>query len=80
MIKLTLMSREYCSLCKHMYDRLVQLQADLGFELEVFDVDERSEWVEKYDELVPVLLKGETEICHWHLDEIALHKVCTEAA
>ena len=26
----------------------------------------------RYNELVPVLLHGETEICHWHLDEAVL--------
>ena len=30
---------------------------------------------EKYNELVPVLLLGEREICHWHLDEAALREV-----
>ena len=28
--------------------------------------------VARYNELVPVLLAGDTEICHWHLDEAKL--------
>lgn len=28
--------------------------------------------VARYNELVPVLLGGDVEICHWHLDEAKL--------
>ena len=71
-MKLTLMFREYCSLCHAMRDALKPLQEEYGFELEIFDVDDDPLLEEKYNELVPVLLDGETEICHWHLDEVAL--------
>lgn len=77
-MELTLMSREYCGLCRHMREQLSVLQAELGFELTVLDVDDRPEWVEKYDELVPVLLHGDTEICHWHLDEAALRRAIAQ--
>ena len=33
------------------------------------DVDEDPVLEEKYNELVPVLLDGDEEICHWFLDE-----------
>lgn len=39
------------------------------FIVEVMDVDSRPEWVERYDELVPVLTLGDEEICHYFLDE-----------
>ncbi|TDR79877.1 glutaredoxin-like protein DUF836 [Paludibacterium purpuratum] len=39
-----------------------------GFELEVLDVDDDPVLTERFDELVPVLMAGETEICHYHLD------------
>ncbi|MDO4640105.1 MAG: glutaredoxin family protein [Neisseria sp.] len=68
-MKLTLMFREYCSLCHKMRDELLRLQPEYGFELAQFDVDDDAALEEKYNELVPVLLHGETEICHWHLDE-----------
>jgi hypothetical protein len=71
-MKLTLMFREYCSLCHAMRDALKPLQEEYGFELEIFDVDDDPLLEEKYNELVPVLLDGETEICHWHLDEAKL--------
>ena len=68
-MKLTLMFRDYCSLCHKMRDALAPYQQQYGFALEVLDVDEDAALEEKYNELVPVLLDGDTEICHWFLDE-----------
>ena len=69
---LTLMFREYCSLCHHMRAALQPYQAEYGFELQVFDVDEDPELEARYNELVPVLLHEGGEVCHWHLDEAKL--------
>lgn len=66
---LTLMFREYCGLCHQMRDELMSLQDEYGFTLETVEVDDFPELEEKYNELVPVLLHGTTEICHWHLNE-----------
>ncbi|QMT46486.1 glutaredoxin family protein [Neisseria dentiae] len=66
---LTLMFREYCSLCHKMRDALLPYQAEYGFDLEIIDVDSDPQLEEQYNELVPVLLHGGTEICHWFLDE-----------
>ena len=71
-MRLTLMFREYCSLCHHMEAALQPYQAQYGFTLDVVDVDADAVLEAKYNELVPVLLHGEVEICHWHLDEAAL--------
>ncbi|WP_036494833.1 glutaredoxin family protein [Neisseria weaveri] len=71
-MKLTLMFREYCSLCHKMRDALGPYQERYGFELEIVDVDENPDLEEKYNELVPVLLHGKVQICHWHLDEVQL--------
>ncbi len=68
-MKLTLMFREYCSLCHKMREQLQPFQQEFGFELDVVDVDEDPSLEEKYNELVPVLLHGEHEICHWFLEE-----------
>ena len=73
-MKLTLMFREYCSLCHKMRDALMPFQHEYDFELEVFDVDEDPMLEEKYNELVPVLLHGQTEICHYFLDEEKLRE------
>ena len=69
---LTLLFREYCSLCHHMRQALLPYQQQYGFALNVVDVDEDENLVARYNELVPVLLHGEHEICHWHLNEAAL--------
>lgn len=70
--RLTVLSRDYCHLCHDMIAALEPLQAERGFLLDVVDVDAQPKLVEKYDELVPVLLAGETEICHYFLDVSAL--------
>ncbi|HFC8501245.1 TPA: glutaredoxin family protein [Neisseria oralis] len=67
-MKLTLMFREYCSLCHKMKAELLPYKEAFGFELEVLDVDDHPDLEEKYNELVPVLLDGDEEICHWFLD------------
>ena len=41
-MKLTLMFREYCSLCHKMREQLKPYQEQFGFELDIVDVDERS--------------------------------------
>lgn len=66
---LTLMFREYCGLCHQMRDALAPWRAHYGFELEIVEIDDFPDLEAKYNELVPVLLHGDTEICHWHLDE-----------
>ena len=76
---LTLMFREYCSLCHHMRAALQPYQAEYGFELQVFDVDEDPELEARYNELVPVLLHEGGEICHWHLDKAKLLAVLQNA-
>lgn len=74
---LTLMTRIYCSLCTDMQAQLQALQAEFDFELLVFDVDADPDLEAKYDELVPVLLAGETELCHWHLDDVKVRAYLT---
>lgn len=71
---LTLMFREYCGLCHQMRDALQPLQAELGFDVDIVEIDDFPDLEEKYDELVPVLLHGDVEICHYFLDEQALRK------
>jgi hypothetical protein len=56
----------------------------VDFSIEVVDVDSEPQWVERYDELVPVLVvleagnvnvnvnEGERELCHYFLDRTAL--------
>jgi len=71
-MKLTLYFREYCSLCHQMLAELQLWQARHGFELDVVDVDADPQLEARFNELVPVLMDGEHQICHWHLDIPAL--------
>jgi hypothetical protein len=68
-IDLTLLSRSYCHLCHDMELALVPLADEFGITVTVLDIDADSALVAKYDELVPVLLHGDTELCHYFLDE-----------
>lgn len=68
-IELTLMSRGYCHLCHDMEEALKPLTEEFGASVTVLDVDADPALEAKYDELVPVLMHGETELCHYFLDE-----------
>lgn len=63
------MSRGYCHLCHDMEAALAPLAEEFGAEVIVVDVDADPGLEAKYDELVPVLLHGDTELCHYFLDE-----------
>lgn len=82
MITLTLYFREYCSLCHAMLAQLRPWQQQYGFAIDVVDVDADPVLEERFNELVPVLMHGELEICHWHLDEarLAAHLAAHPAA
>lgn len=67
-IELTLLSRNYCHLCQDMEVALAPLAAEFAVVVTVLDVDANPALEAKYDELVPVLLHGETELCHYFLD------------
>lgn len=68
-IELTLLGRSYCHLCHDMEVALKPLVEEFGAMVRVVDVDADPALEAKYDELVPVLLHGETELCHYFLDE-----------
>ena len=70
--QLTVLSREWCHLCHDLLDALAPLQQELGFTVDVLDVDAFPELEALWSEKVPVVLAGETEICHYFLDEIAV--------
>lgn len=69
---LTLYYREGCHLCETMLQALRGLQSYPAFEISLVDIDRDPELRRRYDEWVPVLLGGEQEICHYHLDLPAL--------
>jgi glutaredoxin len=69
---LVVYSREDCHLCQNMIAALRELQARLSFHLEVVDVDSDEKLQSRYGLKVPVLVAGGEEICHYHLDPVAL--------
>ncbi|WP_116136456.1 glutaredoxin family protein [Trinickia diaoshuihuensis] len=65
---LTLYSRAWCHLCEQMREALEPLVREFGATLEVIDVDADPALVERYDELVPVLVCEGVQLCHYRLD------------
>lgn len=78
--QLRLMSRGYCHLCHDMEAALQPLLQEFGVSMEVLDVDADPALEAKYDELVPVLLLGEEELCHYFLDEARVRDALTQFA
>lgn len=69
------MSRVYCHLCHDMEVALAPILEEFGARLEVLDVDADPELEAKYDQLVPVLLLNDQELCHYFLDEAKVRAV-----
>ena len=63
-----MLSRTYCHLCHDLEAALAPIAAEFGIDVEVLDVDADEALEAKWGELVPVLLHGETELCHYFLD------------
>jgi glutaredoxin len=66
--RLVLYSRAYCHLCHDMQRALEGLKDELGFELEVLDVDADPALEERFGEIVPVLAHGDVELARVRLD------------
>lgn len=72
---LRMYGRSDCHLCDDMAAALRPLQARLGFELEMLDVDAHPALEQRFGERVPVLVDSEgAEICHYWLNEDALRR------
>jgi thioredoxin reductase (NADPH) len=54
------------------------LASEFGATITVLDVDADPALEAKYDELVPVLLHGNTELCHYFLDEAKTREYLTQ--
>lgn len=78
--QLRLMSRGYCHLCHDMEAALQPLLQEFGISMDVLDVDADPALEAEYDELVPVLLLGEEELCHYFLDEARVREALTQLA
>ena len=71
-----LLSREWCHLCQVMLDALEPIAREYGWVVRVVDVDLDPELEARWNELVPVLLSGDSELCHHRLDAEAVHAHC----
>jgi hypothetical protein len=74
--RFTLYSRSYCHLCDDLLAALRKLVGD-EITVNVIDIDLHTELVQRYDELVPVLIgcrdgQPEQQLCHYFLDENAV--------
>ena len=66
--KLRLLGRSYCHLCHDMEVALQPLLEEFALNCEAVDVDDFPDLEAQWGELVPVLLHGDTELCHYFLD------------
>ena len=76
--ELTLLGRNYCHLCHDMEQALRPIAEEYGVSVELVDVDQHPELEARYDELVPVLLWGDEELCHYFLDEARVRAVLSQ--
>ncbi len=71
-------SRRGCHLCDVLVEELLPMVRGV-FDVEVRDVDTRSEWRATYDTRVPVVVFGEREICQYRLDREAVGALVARA-
>jgi glutaredoxin len=67
--RVTLITRAGCHLCEVAEARLAELAAELGFGLQLLDVDADRQRANEYSERVPVILIDEAEHGYWRLEE-----------
>ena len=78
-IQLTLYSRRGCHLCDDMQQSLKPYSSEMGFNVNVVDIDADPALIEQFARKVPVLKHGEHEICHYFLDLKALQMYFSES-
>ena len=73
-LRFQVLSRNYCHLCDDMIAALEAFRSrnQVEFDIDVIDIDADMGLESKYGDKVPVLLRGESEICHYFLDETKL--------
>lgn len=67
--QVTLITRAGCHLCEQAETSLRQLSAELGFGLELLDVDADRQRANEYSDRVPVILIDGAEHGYWRLEE-----------
>ena len=74
-VQLTLFIREGCHLCDDMEQALREYESEFDFEIQRVPIDNDAELEQAYGTMVPVLVCGDVEICHYFLDKQALTRV-----
>ncbi len=72
-----LLTRDGCTICARVYDRLSELAAELGFELSATDVDAAASAGNpalraEFGDRLPVILLDGREHSYWEIDEARL--------
>lgn len=72
-VHFTIYSRSYCHLCDEMFQALETIRGQHVFTVEMIDVDSDDRLLQRYDELVPVLVAQRADqlpvqLCHHFLD------------
>ena len=71
--------RQDCDLCDAMYHEFMDWVDEHGLRkdlvLDCRDVDSRNDWLRAYDQLVPVLVVNDAQLCHYYFDPVRLDLV-----
>ena len=65
---LVLYTRQGCHLCEAFLLELQQFDASLAGLLQLIDVDDNSEDVDRFGDKVPILFANDIEICRYYFD------------
>ncbi len=74
---LVVYSREGCHLCEDMLETLQQFESELGYRLEVYDIDDDISLLEQFNALVPVVYFNGQELMRYFF-ELATLKAALE--
>lgn len=61
-LRVILYSKKNCPLCDKGQDILEEIKQEISFDLEVIDIYQDDEWLEKYQLMIPVVCIGDEEI------------------
>jgi len=65
-------SRYGCHLCEDMLQELQQFRAELGYQLEVYDVDDDPALLERFNALVPIVFISDKELFRYYFEYATL--------
>jgi len=72
--QLEVFSRPGCHLCEQLLEELLPIVRD-QLEVKVLNIETRSDWLEAYGTLIPVICFEGREVCHHTLDRAAIQRI-----